>query len=111
YLLYAGDADWRKNSTGMFAALALARREIPNLTLVWAGKLSPQREARVRREAAEAGVAGAVRLLGWVPDDDLLALYRGAHAMLFVSRAEGFGLPVVEAMASGCPVVTSDTSS
>jgi alpha-1,3-rhamnosyl/mannosyltransferase len=50
-------------------------------------------------------------LLGYVPDFELAALYRGAVAQLFVSHAEGFGYPVVEAMACGCPVITSDRSS
>jgi glycosyltransferase involved in cell wall biosynthesis len=50
-------------------------------------------------------------LLGYIPDDALGALYRGAVAQLFVSRAEGFGYPVVEAMAAGAPVITSNRSS
>jgi glycosyltransferase involved in cell wall biosynthesis len=52
-----------------------------------------------------------VKLLGYVSDQDLAALYRGATAQVFVSRAEGFGYPVIEAMACGCPVITSNRSS
>ncbi len=111
YLLYAGDADWRKNVDGMVLSLALARRDLPDLELVWAGRLSVERERSVWAAAERAGVGHALKLLGWIPDDELAALYRGAYAMLFVSRAEGFGLPVVEAMACGAPVVTSRTSS
>lgn len=113
YLAYAGDADWRKNRDGMLAALALARATRPGqrLRLVWAGSLSADKRARLDERARAAGVADAVLLTGFVPDDDLRALYRNALALLFVSRAEGFGFPVVEGMACGCPVITSNRSS
>lgn len=63
------------------------------------------------REAANAIAADAVRFLGVVPDEDLAALYTGAVALLFPSLYEGFGLPVVEAMKCGTPVLCSDRSS
>ena len=49
-----------------------------------------------------------VELLGWVAEDDLADLYRGASVYVFPSLFEGFGLPVLEAMARGCPVIASD---
>jgi glycosyltransferase involved in cell wall biosynthesis len=52
-----------------------------------------------------------IKLLGYVPDDDLSALYAGAYAFIFPSLYEGFGLPPLEAMASGCPTLVSNTSS
>ncbi|HXV93625.1 MAG TPA: glycosyltransferase family 1 protein, partial [Pseudonocardia sp.] len=55
----------------------------------------------------ELGLGGAVRMLGEVPDADLPALYSGARCLVLPSRAEGFGLPPLEAMACGCPVVVS----
>lgn len=113
FLVYAGDGDWRKNTEGMLRALAQVRRSHPrlDLQLAWAGKLSEARQLSIRKSAADLGIAGSVRLLGFVPDEDLAALYRQAYATLFVSRAEGFGYPVLEAMACGSPVITSNGSS
>jgi glycosyltransferase involved in cell wall biosynthesis len=54
---------------------------------------------------------GIVNSLGYVPDEDLPALYRGALAFAYVSIYEGFGIPVLEAMQSGTPVLTSSCSS
>ncbi len=108
YLLFVGAADWRKNAEGMLRALAIARRSEPDLVLAWAARLDPDELDAVRSAAREAGVGDALRLLGYVPDAELAALYRGALAQLFVSRAEGFGYPLLEAMASGCPVIASD---
>ncbi len=113
YLLYVGAGDWRKNYDGMLRALKIARERAPGLGLMlaWAARLDEATRSRAARQAEDAGLGGAVRLLGYVSDADLSALLREARAQLFVSRAEGFGYPVVEAMATGCPVITSDGSS
>jgi glycosyltransferase involved in cell wall biosynthesis len=79
--------------------------------LVWLGKLSDERTRALHAEAEALGAASACKFLGYVADSALKAVYRAALATLFVSRAEGFGYPVLEAMASGCPVVTSNVSS
>ncbi|HET8998359.1 MAG TPA: glycosyltransferase family 1 protein, partial [bacterium] len=63
------------------------------------------------RRARELGLGGHVRFCGFVPDGALPALITGASAFLFPSLYEGFGLPILEAMACGTPVVTSDCSS
>lgn len=112
YVLYVGTADWHKNQEGMLAALDVARRRAPglDLALAWAGWLSPQDQRELRRRARALGVSDALLLLGYVPDEELAALYRGAAAQLFVSRAEGFGYPMVEAMSAGCPVIASKRS-
>jgi glycosyltransferase involved in cell wall biosynthesis len=109
YLLYVGDADWRKNHQGMLQALARVERH--ELLLACAGRLSPARRSAILKAAHGLGVADRVVLLDHVDDERLRALYRQALATLLVSRAEGFGLPVLEALASGSPVVTSNCSS
>jgi glycosyltransferase involved in cell wall biosynthesis len=80
------------------------------LRLVFAG---PDRglEAELRQRARTLGLGDRVEFAGHVPREDLAALYRGAETLVFPSRYEGFGLPVLEAMASGTPVVATPSSS
>jgi glycosyltransferase involved in cell wall biosynthesis len=88
----------RKNLPALVEAFSLLRGRQPELTLVLAG-LSGWED---RPLAAEG-----VRLLGYVPDGELARLYRGAAAFAYPSRFEGFGIPVVEALACGTPAVVS----
>lgn len=106
FVLYVGACDYRKNVPTMLRALARAR-EHEDVELAWAGRISEQRLRAVRREIAEAGVGAHVKMLGFVADEELPALYRAARAHLFLSRIEGFGLTVVEAMLTGCPVIAA----
>jgi glycosyltransferase involved in cell wall biosynthesis len=71
------------------------------------------REAQpaLEQQIAEHELQNQVRFLGYCPHGDLPALYRGAACLIFPSLFEGFGMPVLEAMACGCPVVCSNTSS
>jgi glycosyltransferase involved in cell wall biosynthesis len=109
YVFYAGGADWRKNVEGMLQALAVARRRV-DVSLVWAGALRPKQEHHILAQARRLGLDGQVRLLGFVAERMMPALFRGAAAHVFLSRLEGFGLSVVEAMAAGCPVIVARAS-
>ncbi|TET35628.1 MAG: glycosyltransferase family 1 protein [Planctomycetota bacterium] len=116
FILYVGDVDWRKDIASL--ARALARLKSPgdkDVPLVMAGGTIAERESHAARGAWEAinnaGVAGRVITPGFVPQDELASLYRSAACLVFPSVYEGFGLPPLEAMACGCPVVTTDASS
>jgi glycosyltransferase involved in cell wall biosynthesis len=102
YVLAVSTLEPRKNLPALVAAFQLVRREHPELTLAIAGL-----EGWEKEPLAEEGV----RLLGFVSDEELARLYRGAGAFAYPSRFEGFGLPVVEALASGTPAVVSSHES
>jgi glycosyltransferase involved in cell wall biosynthesis len=106
FILYVGTIEPRKNLPALIDAVA-ARRQSGDLPhqLVCAGPygwLSRDVEARIER----LGMADAVRFTGYVPFVDLPALYTLAEMFVFPSLYEGFGLPVIEALACGTPVVT-----
>ena len=94
-----------KNLTRLIEAFASVAVD-PAPLLVLPGYETPF-EDDLRRRAEELGVAERVRLLGWVSDEDLEGLYAGAACFAFPSLAEGFGLPVLEAMQRGLPVACS----
>lgn len=107
YLLYVGDSEWRKNLRRVLEALAGLPGEIK---LVLVGKRARTDEI-LHRWVAEFGLQGRVLTPGFVPDGDLPPLYGAAQAFVFPSLYEGFGFPIAEAMACGCPVITSNVSS
>jgi glycosyltransferase involved in cell wall biosynthesis len=94
-----------KNLPRLIEAFATVSAEPPPL-LVVPGYETPF-EDELRRRADELGVAGRIRFLGWVSDEDLEGLYAAATCFAFPSLAEGFGLPVLEAMQRGVPVACS----
>jgi glycosyltransferase involved in cell wall biosynthesis len=98
-----------KNLARLLEALALIPAERRPL-LALAGYSTPY-ESELRRRAAQLGLENDVRILGWVADAELEALYAAAAVFVFPSLYEGFGLPVLEAMARGVPVACSDRGS
>jgi glycosyltransferase involved in cell wall biosynthesis len=112
YFLYLGGFDVRKNVEGILAAYGryLEKGGDPAVKLVLAGRLPGADTAFTpdpQRMAADRGVLAQVHFTDWVDEHDKPALYALATAFLFPSRYEGFGMMVLEAMAAGCPVVTS----
>ncbi len=106
FLLFVGASEPRKNLPGLVEALGLLRAGGLEIGLVVAGRPGDD-EAGVREAVERRGLAPHVRFAGYLPDPDVRALYRLAAALVLPSFSEGFGLPVVEAMASGTPVVCS----
>ena len=116
FLLYAGRISPHKNLVRIIEAFAALKPELakqdqfPDLKLIIIGdELSKHPD--LRRTVVRAGVQNDVRFLGFVPIDVLRVFYDVAKVFVFPSLYEGFGLPPLEAMAHGTPVLTSNTSS
>jgi glycosyltransferase involved in cell wall biosynthesis len=112
FLLYVGALDYRKNLHGAirtFAALPTECRATLDLAVVC--RLKPAEKAAVEKAAREAGVASSLKLICSAGDQDLRTLYATCRLFFFPSLYEGLGLPVLEALHCGAPVVTSDGSS
>jgi glycosyltransferase involved in cell wall biosynthesis len=107
FVLYVGTIDRRKDYRTLLAALA---RLDPAISLVVAGSVIAGR-TDFHEAVRDAGVQARVRVLGYVSEDLLPALYRAAAVFVYPSFYEGFGLPVLEAMACGTPVVTYNVTS
>ena len=111
YVLALGSSVPRKNTAGAIRAFARAAAEIPDLTLV-VTCVDPPLEARIRRLATALRLDdGRIVRLGFVEEETLTALYAGAGAFLYLSLYEGFGLPILEAMRCGAPVICSNRTS
>ncbi|MCY4537783.1 MAG: glycosyltransferase family 1 protein [Chloroflexi bacterium] len=110
YVLSVGTVQPRKNYSGAIRALSRLRDEGIDLHYAVAGG-SGWLEDEMYRSIRDTAMDDRVHILGFIPDEDLPALYSGARALLAVSLYEGFGLPVLEAMACGTPVITSNLSS
>ncbi len=110
YILMVGTIEPRKNIIRTLEAYALLRHQGLDYPLVHAGPqgwLNEDLPAKIKH----LGLDEKVRFLGHIPLPDLVALYNGASVLIYPSLYEGFGLPPLEGMACGCPVVTSNISS
>jgi glycosyltransferase involved in cell wall biosynthesis len=108
---YYPAAFWpHKNHARLFEAMARLRPEGFDLPLLLTG-MDAADAAPVHRDLARLGLEGQVRLLGYQPRQEVLRILRGAEFMIFPSLFEGFGIPVVEAMAAGCPVACARATS
>jgi glycosyltransferase involved in cell wall biosynthesis len=111
FILYLGTIEPRKNLLRLIDAYAELRRDrVTEWPLIIAGGRGWQDEAVFQR-AAETSVARDIRFAGYVPDQELPLWYNAAALFVYPSEYEGFGLPVLEALACGAPVVTGDRSS
>jgi len=110
YFLFVGTIEPRKNLVRLLDAFAAFSREVPDVNLVLAGQRGWKCE-EIYARAASPDVAGRTLILDYVREDALPSLYSHALACVYPSLFEGFGFPVVEAMACGTPVLTSRTTS
>ena len=107
YLLHVGQAYPHKNLRRLIEAFAQLAPRHPQVRLLLAGKPHPTETPRLQALVAERGLQHRVEFRAYVPAAELPDLYRGALALVYPSLWEGFGLPVLEAMACGTPVLTS----
>lgn len=111
YILHTGTIEPRKNLPLLVKAFEQIKKEKPtNLQLVLVGKLG-WKSASLQQQIAASPFKKDIKLLGYVERAVLPTIYTGATAFVYPSHFEGFGLPVLEAMSCGTPVVVSNTSS
>lgn len=110
YLLYVGSVDGRKDWRTLMQAFALLRIRMPELRLIIAGHII-QGRSQIHEHIQACNVTDAVICTGHVEDTELAGLYAGASLFVYPSWFEGFGLPLLEAMAMGVPVISYRTSS
>jgi glycosyltransferase involved in cell wall biosynthesis len=111
FVLFVSSLWQYKNCDGLLRAWAVARGELGDRQLVIVGAGRDEKYlASLRSLAAELGIAGDVVFVGGIPLEQTVDFYRAADVFVYPSLNETFGLPILEAMACGCPVVTSDVS-
>jgi glycosyltransferase involved in cell wall biosynthesis len=107
FLLCVSTLRAHKNLDRLIRAFAEFRKAKPEFRLVIAG-MHGQQSRDLERLARKLGLAEAVRFTGWIPREELYNLFRDAHAFIYPSSFEGFGMPVLEALASGIPTACSE---
>jgi len=103
-LLFVGQPIRRKGPEYLIQALPKIAKQFPDITCVFAGyKSNPELEALCER----LGVSQNIKFLGFLSEEDKIAAMKSADAFVFPTLYEGFGIPLIEAMAAGCPIVTT----
>ena len=111
YFVFVGGIHPRKNLMNLLKAFSLFKtRQHTNMKLLVVGRLAWQYNETVEKLKSYK-YRDEVKMLGYLPDDELARVVAGAYALVFPSYFEGFGVPILEGMQSGVPVVTSSTSS
>jgi len=117
FFLYPAASYPHKNHLVLVRAFAGLLERHPHASLVFTGakawmewRIARAMAERIGEEIVKLGIGRRVKSLGYVPTEDLDALYREATAVTFPSRFEGFGAPVLEAMSRGCPVIAADAT-
>jgi glycosyltransferase involved in cell wall biosynthesis len=111
YILYVGSVEPRKNLLRLLKAYARVRESLSGRKLVVVGARNIWLSTPLTEEIRRLNIEPWVHFTGYVEDEDLPAFYNGADVFVFPSLYEGFGLPVLEAMGCGTPVITSNVSS
>ena len=108
YILWMGTVLERRLPQPVLEAFAALRRDFPDLQLVFAGANRMRRPENLGRWVQSLALGDAVKELGWVEEANLSPLYRGAEIGIYLSFHEGFGIPPLECLACGTPVVVSE---
>ncbi len=109
FFFYAGSLSPRKNMLNLLRAFMIVRDSIPHCIYFTGG--DSWLDSDIHRFIQENGLADRVMKLGYIDDDDLVRMYNLADCYLYPSLYEGFGLPILEAQACGCPIIASNTAS
>lgn len=110
FLIYVGGAEEHKGLIPALQSWLNARSVNPQLKIVIVGSAGDPWKVAIQKHLADQGVTGAI-FAGYMPDDELWELYSRALALIFPSKYEGFGFPVLEAMKLGTPVIGSNAAS
>ncbi|VVB60058.1 D-inositol-3-phosphate glycosyltransferase [uncultured archaeon] len=111
-VLYVGSEQPRKNVPTLIEAFYRLKKKMPNVTLVKVGTDGwPGMRERVLKQIESLGLQKDVIFAGWYPNNELPKLYNSADVFVFPSYSEGFGVPPLEALACGLPVITTDKTS
>lgn len=110
YILFVGTLQPRKNIERLVEAFAKIKPKYPQLSLLIVGKKGWLYD-EILASPKKNGVSGSVEFVDFVSDSELPSLYKNAKCFVLPSLYEGFGLPVLEAMQNGCPVIISNVSS